>query len=99
MKYTEAFTNWAQKNGTLGIPHLGSSQVVAQRAVNLHKGFTLWNFENFNRVTGVTRKELVGETLWEVRNPVGEWPLSQYTQKHPSFEACWSLFGEVGGDI
>lgn len=50
--------------GTTVISHLGRGPLVAQRERNLHKDFSLWNFcENFNRVTGVTGKELVGETL------------------------------------
>ena len=60
--------------GTTVISHLGSSHVVAQREINLHKDFSPWNFyENFNRVTCVTGKELVGETLWVVKNLVDEW--------------------------
>lgn len=37
---------------TLVISHLGRSHMVAQREINLHKFFSLWNdFENFKRVT------------------------------------------------
>lgn len=46
------------------VSHLGSSRMVAQREVNLHKDFSLWNFsENLNRVISVSGKELVGENL------------------------------------
>lgn len=47
--------------GTAVISHLGTGHMVAQREINLHKDFSLWNFyENLIIVTG---KKLVGEVL------------------------------------
>ena len=81
------------------ISHLGSSCMVAQRERNLHKAFSPWNFsENLNRVISVTRKELVGENLWVVKNLEG-WVAKEWDDLcHPSngptksfFWSCWSL--------
>ena len=47
--------------GATVISHAGSGHMVAQREINLHKDFSLWNFgENLIFVTG---KKLVGEAL------------------------------------
>lgn len=65
--------------------------MVAQREINLHKDFSLWNFyENLIIVTG---KKLVGEVLWVVKNLVGEWLREGWPLSWQTHSVCffWSL--------